>query len=124
MLHIQAFLEKTKQMIEAAEKGAVRYEDGKENDRSYDFFATIKPAVEQNEELVSQWTENALEFIKIHRPKYIYEEQIHAVKENFLEIMLQSYVHHIHKKRYKDLTESVLYTLQTVKDEIAKEGSL
>lgn len=52
MLHIQAFLEKTKQMIEAAEKGAVRYEDGKENDRSYDFFATIKPEVNQHGRIV------------------------------------------------------------------------
>lgn len=36
--------------------------------------------------------------------------------------MLQSYVHHIHK-RYRDLTESVLYTLRILRDEIEKKAA-
>lgn len=34
---------------------------------------------------------------------------------------MQSYFCKIHKKRFKDLTESVLYTLKNVEDDILKE---
>lgn len=95
----------------------------KNSNHSYDFFETIKPAVEENDELAARWAEGALELIKVRRPKYVHKEQIEAVKDNFLELVLQSYVHHIHKKRFKDITESVLYTLHAVKDEIAREDS-
>ncbi|QJC96582.1 YppE [Bacillus mojavensis] len=123
MLQPQTLLKLTEQMIEAAEKGAARYQEGKENNHSYDFYETIKPAVEENDSLAAHWAEGALEFIKARRPKYVHAEQIETAKDNFLELILQSYVHHIHKKRFKDITESVVYTLQTVKDEIASEDS-
>ena len=123
MLQPQTLLKVTEQMIEAAETGAARYQEGKENNHSYDFFETIKPAVEENDSLAAHWAEGTLEFIKARRPKYVHAEQIETAKDNFLELILQSYVHHIHKKRFKDITESVIYTLQTVRDEIASEDS-
>ncbi|MCY8110031.1 YppE family protein, partial [Bacillus spizizenii] len=93
----QTLLEMTEQMIEAAEKGADRYQEGKDSDLSYDFFETIKPAVEENDDLAARWAQGALELIKARRPKYVHKEQIETVKDNFLELVLQSYVHHIHK---------------------------
>ncbi|MBT2575420.1 YppE family protein [Bacillus sp. ISL-51] len=122
-MQTQSLLKLTEQMIEAAIEADRRYQDGKEYDRSYDFFETIKPDVEKKDKLCALWIEKALPFIQTSRPKYVHQEQILAVKENFSELMLQSYVHHIHKKRYKDLTESVLYTLRICKDEVEKEGS-
>ncbi|AUS14257.1 DUF1798 domain-containing protein [Bacillus subtilis] len=119
----QTLLEMTEKMIEVAEKGADRYQEGKSSNHSYDFFEAIKPAVEENDELAARWAEGALELIKARRPKYVHKEQIETAKDNFLELVLQSYVHHIHKKRFKDITESVLYTLHAVKDEIAREDS-
>ncbi|MEC2062845.1 YppE family protein [Bacillus inaquosorum] len=119
----QTLLEMTEQMIEAAEKGADRYQEGKDSDLSYDFFETIKPAVEENDVLAARWAQGAIELIKARRPKYVHREQIETAKDNFQELVLQSYVHHIHKKRFKDITESVLYTLHAVKDEIAREDS-
>lgn len=124
MLLSQTLLEMTEQMIEAAENGADRYQEGKESDLSYDFFETIKPAVEENDDLADRWAKGALELIKARRPKYVHKGQIETAKDNFQELILQSYVHHIHKKRFKDITESVLYTLHAVKDEIAREDSL
>lgn len=124
MLLLQTLLEMTEQMIEAAENGADRYQEGKESDLSYDFFETIKPAVEENDDLADRWAKGALELIKARRPKYVHKGQIETAKDNFQELILQSYVHHIHKKRFKDITESVLYTLHAVKDEIAREDSL
>ncbi|MEG7381111.1 YppE family protein [Bacillus subtilis] len=119
----QTLLEMTEQMIEAAENGAYRYQEGKDKNLSYDFFETIKPAVEENDDLAARWAQGALELVKARRPKYVHREQIETVKDNFLELVLQSYVHHIHKKRFKDITESVLYTLHAVKDEIARKDS-
>ncbi|MBL3646769.1 YppE family protein [Bacillus vallismortis] len=119
----QTLLEMTEQMIETAENGADRYQEGKDKNLSYDFFETIKPAVEENDDLAARWAQGALELVKARRPKYVHREQIETVKDNFLELVLQSYVHHIHKKRFKDITESVLYTLHAVKDEIARKDS-
>ncbi|QIW80405.1 YppE family protein [Bacillus tequilensis] len=119
----QTLLEMTEQMIEAAEKGADRYQEGKKSDHSYDFFETIKPAVEENDDLAVRWAKGALELIEARRPKYVHKEQIETAKDHFLELILQSYVHHIHKKRFKDITESVLYTLHAVKDELTREDS-
>lgn len=38
MLQPQTLLKVTEQMIEAAETGAARYQEGKENNHSYDFL--------------------------------------------------------------------------------------
>ncbi|AOU01403.1 YppE family protein [Bacillus velezensis] len=122
-MQTQSLLELTEQMIEAVLEAEKRYQDGKESGRSYDFFETIKPDVEKRDRLCALWTGAALAFIQENRPKYVHHAQIQAVTENFGELMLQSYVHHIHKKRYRDLTESVLYTLRILRDEIEKEGS-
>ncbi|MFE9942688.1 YppE family protein [Bacillus velezensis] len=122
-MQTQSLLELTEQMIEAVLEAEKRYQDGKESGRSYDFFEIIKPDVEKRDRLCALWTEAALAFIRENRPKYVHHAQIKAVTENFGELMLQSYVHHIHKKRYRDLTESVLYTLRILRDEIEKEGS-
>ncbi|MGE6403951.1 YppE family protein [Bacillus velezensis] len=122
-MQTQSLLELTEQMIEAVLEAEKRYQDGKESGRSYDFFEIIKPNVEKRDRLCALWTEAALAFIQENRPKYVHHAQIQAVTENFGELMLQSYVHHIHKKRYRDLTESVLYTLRILRDEIEKEGS-
>ncbi|OAZ59138.1 uncharacterized protein SRCM100169_03630 [Bacillus siamensis] len=122
-MQTQSLLELTVQMIEAALEADRRYQEGKETGRSYDFFDVIKPDVEKKDRLCAIWTEAALAFIQENRPKYVHHAQIQAVSENFGELILQSYVHHIHKKRYKDLTESVLYTLRISRDEIEKEGS-
>ncbi|MCI3987820.1 hypothetical protein MMJ63_25360, partial [Bacillus vallismortis] len=40
-----------------------------------------------------------------------------------LEMVLQSSVHHIHQKRFKHITASVLYPWHAVKEEIAREDS-
>ncbi|ATU27151.1 YppE family protein [Bacillus velezensis] len=122
-MQTQSLLELIEQMIEAVLEAEKRYQDGKESGRSYDFFEIIKPDVEKRDRLCALWTEKALAFIQENRPKYVHHAQIQAVTENFGELMLQSYVHHIHKKRYRDLTESVLYTLRILRDEIEKEGS-
>ncbi|ASB65826.1 MULTISPECIES: YppE family protein [Bacillus] len=122
-MQTQSLLELTEQMIKAVLEAEKRYQDGKESGRSYDFFETIKPDVEKRDRLCALWTKAALAFIQENRPKYVHHAQIQAVTENFGELMLQSYVHHIHKKRYRDLTESVLYTLRILRDEIEKEGS-
>ncbi|AVM08301.1 YppE family protein [Bacillus velezensis] len=122
-MQTQSLLELTEQMIEAVLEAEKRYQDGKESGRAYDFFEIIKPDVGKRDRLCALWTEAALAFIQENRPKYVHHAQIQAVTENFGELMLQSYVHHIHKKRYRDLTESVLYTLRILRDEIEKEGS-
>lgn len=122
-MQTQSLLELTEQMIEAALEAESRYQEGKETGRSYDFFDIIKPDVEKKTGFARFGLKQPLAFIQENRPKYVHHAQIQAVTENFGELMLQSYVHHIHKKRYKDLTESVLYTLRILRDEIEKEGS-
>ncbi|MDA1475276.1 YppE family protein [Bacillus changyiensis] len=114
----QSFLKQTKNLIYVTKEAADRYQIGDE----YDFFKTVKPAADRCEQTIKSWLENGLAYIEDHHPKYIHKEQLSAVEENLKEIVLQSYFCKIHKKRFKDLTESVLYTLRSLEEDLKVKG--
>ncbi|MCY8048188.1 YppE family protein [Bacillus haynesii] len=120
-LNTQSLLVQTRELIRLVKEAEERYSKGKEEGTEYDFFEVVKPSVESFEQTVKSWLAESLPYIKANRPKYIYEEQLNSVEENANEIFMQSYFCKIHKKRFKDLTESVLYTLKNVEDDILKE---
>ncbi|QHZ47386.1 YppE family protein [Bacillus sp. NSP9.1] len=117
----QSLLEKTRELIALAKEAEARYQKGREEGAEHDFFSVVKPSVERSEQAVKSWLQESLSYIKAYRPKYLYEEQLRAVEENLNEIVLQSYFGKIHKKRFKDLAESVLYTLKHLEDDIEKD---
>ncbi|WP_216664760.1 YppE family protein [Bacillus sp. WMMC1349] len=114
----QSFLKQTQNLIHVTKEAADRYQIGEE----YDFFTTVKPAADRCEQTIKSWLENGLAYIEDHHPKYIYKEQLSAVEENLNEIVLQSYFCKIHKKRFRDLTESVLYTLKSIEEDLKVKG--
>ncbi|MEC2367522.1 YppE family protein [Bacillus licheniformis] len=120
-LDTQSLLIQTQDLIRLVKEAEERYRKGKEEGTEYDFFEVVKPSVERFQQTVKSWLAESLSYIKANRPKYIYEEQLNSVEENANEIFMQSYFCKIHKKRFKDLTESVLYTLNNVEDDILKE---
>ncbi len=61
--------------------------------------------------------------IKARRPKYVHKEQIETAKDNLWNWSFNHMFIIFIKNDSKDITESVLYTLQAVKDEIAREDS-
>ncbi|MDE1392493.1 YppE family protein [Bacillus paralicheniformis] len=120
-LDTQSLLVQTRELIRLVKEAEERYSKGKEEGTEYDFFEVVKPSVERLEQTVKSWLAESLPYINANRPKYIYEEQLSSVEENANEIFMQSYFCKIHKKRFKDLTESILYTLKNVEDDILKE---
>ncbi|WP_223831544.1 YppE family protein [Bacillus swezeyi] len=120
MLDIQSFLAKTQELIALTKEAEERYKKGREEGGEHDFFNVVKPSVERCEQAVKGWLRESFSYIKEYHPKYMYEEQLNSVEENLNEIVLQSYFCKIHKKRFKDLAESVLYTLKNIEDDILK----
>ncbi|MCY8089578.1 YppE family protein [Bacillus sonorensis] len=120
MLDTQSLLVQTRELIRLANEAYKRYQKGREEGAEHDFFKVVKPAADQCEQAVKSWLSDSLAYVKEYHPKYIYEEQLRSVEENLNEIVMQSYFCKIHKKRIKDLTESVLYTLKNMEDDIQK----
>ncbi|MEC0484635.1 YppE family protein [Bacillus glycinifermentans] len=120
MLDAQSLLEQTRELIRLAKEAHERYKKGKEEGAEHDFFKVVKPSADRCEKALQSWLNGSLAYVKEYRPKYIHEEQLRSVEENLNEIVLQSYFCKIHKKRFKDLTESVLYTLKNIEDDIQK----
>ncbi|MGG3575023.1 DUF1798 family protein [Bacillus gobiensis] len=115
-------LEVNDEMLCLLKESVNRYNERKGKDIPVDFYKEVQPAVQESTQIIDTWTENATRYISEKRPRYLHVSQIEAVKENLNEVVLQSFFCKIHLKRFKDLSESVQYTLKTLKDYV-KEGS-
>lgn len=115
-------LEANGEMLRLLEESVNRYNERKGRDILVDFYKEVQPAVQDSSKKIEEWTDKARQYVSEKRPKYLHISQIDAVKENVNEVVMQSFFCKIHVKRFKDLSESVQYTLKMLQDYV-KEGS-
>src|SRR5690625_3488570 len=94
----------------------------KQNDSTEDkqvYFQYVKEETTPIFDLLAEWEEEALSFIK-ERKGYVHFKQIIATKENMELIILHSYYKDIRKRRYMEYHSSCLYVFNQLKEEIQR----
>ncbi|MFD3446069.1 YppE family protein [Microbacteriaceae bacterium 4G12] len=83
-----------------------------------DFFAEIKPFVEQIDIALEEWKDAALTWIVQEKPRYIHRLQVEQTYENLKQNALQCFASQVKKKRFKETHQAVAYVLHRILDEL------
>lgn len=104
-------LKQTETLLQESEECKSRFFKMREENLSPDFFQDVKPHADYIQQLLQQWRQNVLLWIKDNHPKYIYEQQIDSVVEGMNQVVVQSFYKETSKKRFLQLIHSIQYTL-------------
>lgn len=105
-----------KQIIEERHQQFVESEGSVDkSDRS--FFDQVKEETRSMFELNNRWFEKAEVFVK-NRHTSVHPNQVQSTHENIEMLILHSYYLDVHRKRFKELYQSVHYVLDMVLDDI------
>lgn len=90
-----------------------------ENRRDPEFFAYVKKQTEPIFDIINQWYEEALTFVK-NREVSVHPQQVQSTEENLHLILLNSYYIDVRRKRYMELHKSILYVFDLLKKDMEK----
>ncbi|KOS63526.1 YppE family protein [Lysinibacillus agricola] len=104
-------IQQTSILIDECEKCVSRFWQMREEDRTPDFFAEVKPYADDIHQLLKEWQQEANMWIRKNRPKYMHTQQIASVVESMEQFVVQSFYKETSKKRFLDAIHSTSYTL-------------
>lgn len=104
-------IEQSKQLIQECDASINRFYKQRELDATPQFFEEVKPYADNIQSLLLEWQQNALNWIKENRPKYMHESQIQNVVDAMNQFVVQSFYKETSKKRFIQSVQSVHYTL-------------
>ncbi|OEH92992.1 DUF1798 family protein [Bacillus solimangrovi] len=88
-------------------------------DKEPDFYHDVKPFVDTLRVDADKWRDLALDWVKHERPLYIHSINIEDTHENLIHTSLQTFYHDVKEKRYKEMTESIMYTIGMVTSQLS-----
>ncbi|WLR43698.1 YppE family protein [Bacillus carboniphilus] len=109
---------KLKQLVNQAEK---RFLNVKENKQEFDFYKTVKPAVDYEHEVLADWKKEALNWLENNEVANLYPIQIETTFEHAEKLFVQSFFYDVSAKRWKDMKESVDYVVNQILQEFDNE---
>lgn len=104
-------IEQTKRLIEKCDTAQARFFDAREQNITYDFFEAVKPYADETREELIAWRQSMEQFIRAHRPKNLYIQQIDHAIDAIEQFIVQSFYQQTSKKRFLQSIQSVKYTL-------------
>lgn len=98
----------TKQLMDNLSVLEAKYRDGKEVERSRDYFTYVKSETEELFNLIDLWEEQATTLVNKHELS-IFTEQITATKENMQALIMHSYYKDVRKRQYMEIIQACEY---------------
>ncbi|TGB04566.1 DUF1798 family protein [Halobacillus salinus] len=117
-MELQRETEQLKQIIEERHKLFINSE-GPVDKTDRELFERVKEETKPMFDLNNSWLENAEVFVK-NRHTSVHPNQVKSTHENIEMIILHSYYLDVHRKRFKELYQSVHYVLDMILDDINK----
>ncbi|GLC86994.1 YppE family protein [Lysinibacillus piscis] len=114
-------IQQTSQLIDECDHCVARFWQMREEERTPDFFAEVKPHADQIHQLLTNWQQEANQWITRNQPKYMHPQQIATVVESMEQFVVQSFYKETSKKRFLDAIHSVSYTLKSF-ERLVKES--
>ncbi|WP_138417041.1 DUF1798 family protein [Aquibacillus sediminis] len=88
-----------------------------ENKRDRDFFMYVKDQTTPTYEMIQQWQEVALAFVK-DRKVQVHPQQIESTSENLELLLMHSYYIDVKRKRYMELHHSIHYVFDRLLEDL------
>ena len=104
----------TERLLQKCDEAQNRFFDAREQNKTYDFFESVKPYADETHEELLEWRTTIEQFIEQHRPKNLYIQQIEHAIEAMEQFIVQSFYQQTSKKRFLQSIQSVKYTLTVV----------
>lgn len=113
--------DQTKQLIQYLDILRDKFEENNPPKHISDkkFFLKMKEETAPIYELLEQWEESALSFVK-NREVNVHPHQIISTKENIELILLHSYYIDVRRRRYMEINQSSHYIFEQILREIEK----
>jgi uncharacterized protein with PhoU and TrkA domain len=111
----------TEQLLDYNQKILAISRQAHEQKREPDFFAEVKPFADQVKQVLDEWKEIALLWVRKTRPKHIHELQIETVGENIEKISVEAFYPSVSERRIKQFCRSVEYTLSLVLESLEQK---
>lgn len=106
--------EMTRELLVECDKCRPRHARMREEEREPDFFGEVKPYADRVHQLIAEWKELSVEWIRQERPKHVHEAQIENAAEMMTQFVVQSFYPKTGKKRFYDSIQSAEYLLKTM----------
>lgn len=103
--------EQTEKLLKECENCKNRFHKMREENLSPNFFEEVKPYADSIHQLLLEWKQNVLLWIKDNQPKYVHKQQIESVVDSMNQFVVQSFYKETSKKRFLQSIYSVEYTL-------------
>lgn len=113
-------IQQTSKLIDECEKCVSRFWQMREENRTPDFFAEVKPHADIIHQLLKEWQQEANGWIEKNKPKYMHTQQIASAVESMEQFVVQSFYKETSKKRFLDAIHSASYTFKKV-ERLVKE---
>ncbi|WP_456274270.1 YppE family protein [Bacillus sp. AK031] len=107
----------TSDLLQLNEEILSTYKKTRERGEKGDFYQEVKPFADRTKELVDEWHQLALQWMKDSRPKNLHPSQIINTAENIEMISIQAFFPESSYKRFISHSQSVHYVLKTVLDQ-------
>ncbi|CDQ19537.1 protein of unknown function [Halobacillus karajensis] len=91
--------------------------EGPVDKKSYEFFNKVKEETSPLFELNNTWLGEAEAFVK-DRKTNVHPNQVKSTHENIEMLILHSYYLDVHRKRFKELYQSVHYVLDMILNDL------
>ncbi len=101
-------------LLQACEEAVARFHQMREEDRSPDFFAEVKPYADHMRDVLKQWQQQSYAWIEENHPKYMHKQQIDHAIDAMEQFFVQSFYKETSKKRFLQSVQSTQYTLSTL----------
>lgn len=93
-------------------------------DYKTDFYGTVKPFADHVQKLIDQWRPLAEDWLKSHRPKYVYPIQIKNTYDNLAIICVTAFQKDTRRRRFVETVKAIDYVLDNILSDLNQERDL
>ncbi|WP_409288896.1 YppE family protein [Peribacillus sp. SCS-37] len=104
----------TGELLQLADKIETIFDEVKLDKKERDFFGEVKPFAEHAGTLAEKWEIQALDSIRVNKPRYLHNQQIEQVRELINLCSVQAFFPSTSLKRFKNQLQSIRYTLEVL----------
>lgn len=111
-------LELTNKLLTLNEQSLYHLEHKQIVNNEVEFAQEVKPFADEVKNTADMWKTYATDWVKEHQPKYVHPSTINSAYENLMTTSVETFYKSAKAKRYKDMIQSISYTLNELKKEL------
>ncbi|WP_026581103.1 YppE family protein [Bacillus sp. J33] len=121
MVNEKVLLQLTEGLLNYVQISDERYKQVKESGEKGDFYNEVKPFADEVKAINDKWRGQAAEWVKMHRPRNLYPQQIDSASEHIEMVSIQAFFPETSKSRFINYVNSAIYVLKQLTALLSEE---